>query len=118
MRLRKMRDALHQRLQAAIPGLELNGHPDKRLPNTLHLSFPGISGRALLQAANADVAASVGSACHSEHDVVSGVLAAMAFDAARARGAVRLSTGWSTSMDEVERAADALISAWRQLVRS
>ncbi len=117
-KLQKSRDALHRRLLAAIPTLELNGHPEERLPNTLHISFPGVSGRALLQAANADVAASVGSACHSEHDAVSGVLAAMAFNAARATGAVRLSTGWPTSMDEVERAAEALISAWKTLVRN
>lgn len=117
-RLRHTRDVLNHHLQAAIPGLKLNGHPDERLPNTLHLSFPGVSGRALLQAASADVAASVGSACHSEHDAVRGVLAAMGCDTARAAGAVRLSTGWPTTTEEIERAAHALISAWRRLVRS
>ena len=116
--LRRTRDALHQHLQAAIPALELNGHPVERLPNTLHLSFPGVSGRALLRAANADVAASVGSACHSEQEAVSGVLAAMAFDSERATGAVRMSTGWPTTMEDVVRAAEALISAWRQLVKT
>ena len=113
--LQSTRDALHRRLLAAIPTLQLNGHPDERLPNTLHLSFPGVSGRALLQAASTDVAASVGSACHSEHDAVSGVLAAMGCDPSRAAGAVRLSTGWPTTKDEIERAANALIAAWRQL---
>jgi cysteine desulfurase len=113
--LRRRRDRLHERLGAAIPGLQLNGHPQHRLPNTLHLSFPGVSGRALLQAAAEDVAASVGSACHSEHDEVSGVLAAMGIDAARAAGAVRLSVGRSTTDDEIGRAAEALIAAWRRL---
>jgi cysteine desulfurase len=113
--LRRRRDLLHERLGAAISGLQLNGHPQHRLPNTLHLSFPGVSGRALLQAAADDVAASVGSACHSEHDQVSGVLAAMGVDAARAAGAVRLSVGHSTTDDEIGRAADALIAAWRRL---
>jgi cysteine desulfurase len=110
-----LRDALHQRLQDAIPGLVLNGHPVKRLPNTLHLSFPGVSGRELLRLASADVEASVGSACHAENDAVSGVLAAMGLDASRAMGAVRLSTGWMTTRADVERAADALIAAWRNL---
>jgi cysteine desulfurase len=113
--LRRRRDRLHERLGAAIPGLQFNGHPQHRLPNTLHLSFPGVSGRALLQAAAADVAASVGSACHSEHDEVSGVLAAMGIDAARAAGAVRLSVGHSTTDDDIGRAAEALIAAWRRL---
>ena len=51
-----MRDRLHARLTAAIPGLLLNGHLDERLPNTLHVSFPGVSGRTLLADA-ADIVA-------------------------------------------------------------
>ncbi len=112
--LRALRDHLHQRLLAAVPALRLNGHPDERLPNTLHVSFPGVSGRAMLGEATDVVAASVGSACHSERDAVSGVLAAMGADAARAAGAVRLSVGRGTTLDEVERAADTLACAWRQ----
>jgi cysteine desulfurase len=113
--MREMRDHLHRRLAAAIPELKLNGHPEHRLPNTLHVSFPGVSGRALLGEAADAVAASVGSACHSEHDAVSGVLAAMGADAMRATGAVRLSVGRGTTLDEVERAAEALVCAWQQI---
>ena len=113
--LRRLRDDLHDLLGAAISGLALNGHPDARLPNTLHVSFPGVAGRALLQAAAATVAASVGSACHSEHDAVSGVLAAMSIDARRAAGAVRLSVGAMTTDDEIDRAAAGLIAAWHEL---
>lgn len=113
--MRELRDHLHRRLAAAIPELKLNGHPEHRLPNTLHVSFPGVSGRALLGEAADAVAASVGSACHSEHDAVSGVLAAMGADAARAAGAVRLSVGRGTTPDEVERAAEALVCAWQQI---
>lgn len=113
--LRALRDHLHQQLLAAVPTLRLNGHPEHRLPNTLHVSFPGVSGRALLDEAASVVAASVGSACHSEHDAVSGVLAAMGFDAQRAAGAVRLSLGRGTTRREAERAADALAGAWRQV---
>ena len=107
-KLRSLRDALHQRLSAAVPGLMLNGHPSERLPTTLNVSFPGISGRALLARVAAWVAASVGSACHSDADTVSGVLAAMGCDAHRAAGAVRLSVGWMTTPEEIEAAAAAL----------
>jgi len=113
--LRSLRDRLHDRLAAAVPGLALNGHPEHRLPNTLHVSFPGVSGRALLTEAAQAVAASVGSACHSEHDTVSGVLAAMGIDAARATGAVRLSVGRTTTPDAVDRAAEALVDGWQRL---
>ena len=114
--LAALRDDLQRRLADGVPGLILNGHPQQRLPNTLHVSFPGVSGRDLLAAANA-IAASVGSACHSDADAVSGVLAAMGCDAARARGAVRLSVGFPTSAHEIERAASSLVEAWRLMSR-
>lgn len=113
--LRDRRDRLHELLRAAIPGLLLNGHGEARLPNTLNVSLPGVSGQALLAAADA-VAASVGSACHAGEPAPSGVLAAMGLDPARAAGAVRLSTGWETTPDDVSRAARALIDAWQSLV--
>lgn len=113
--LAALRDDLHRRLGAAVPGLMLNGHPQHRLPNTLHVSFPGVAGRDLLAACADTVSASVGSACHSHGDAVSGVLAAMGCDAGRARGAVRLSLGRDTTAGEIETAATALAAAWRKL---
>ncbi|MFZ3018733.1 MAG: cysteine desulfurase family protein [Gallionella sp.] len=107
-KLRMLRDALHARLAAAVPGIVLNGHPTERLPNTLHVSFPGISGRDLLTRVAGEVAASLGSACHSDTDAVSGVLAAMGCEADRARGAVRFSVGRMTTPEEIEIAANAL----------
>jgi hypothetical protein len=64
----------------------------------------------------ADVAASVGSACHSESEAVSGVLAAMGIESRRAMGAVRLSVGLFTTDSEIRHAAQALVSAWRQMI--
>lgn len=112
--LKVRRDDLHRRLTAAVPGLVLNGHPVARLPNTLHLSFPGVAGRELLAHAP-EVAASVGSACHAEGDGVSGVLGAMGIAPERARGAVRLSIGEPTMADDIDAAADHLAAAWREL---
>lgn len=109
--LAALRDLLYRRLADAVPGLMLNGHPEHRLPNTLHVSFPDVSGRELLAAVADTVVASVGSACHAHGDAASRVLAAMGCDAARARGAVRLSVGRDTTMDEIESAAAALIDA-------
>ena len=74
-------------------------------------------GRRLLDHARYIVAASLGSACHSEHDAVSGVLAAMGLDAVRAFGAVRLSVGNMTLPGEVSVAANGLIEAWRTVAR-
>jgi cysteine desulfurase len=115
--LRGLRDSLHAMLAAGVPGLELNGHPEHRLPNTLNVSFPRARGRALLAAAEADVAASLGSACHAESEAVSGVLAAMGIGYERAAGAVRLSVGAYTTEEEVRHAARALVDAWRAVRR-
>lgn len=115
--LRRMREVLYDGLREAIPGLVLNGHRDERLPNTLNVSFPGVSGRALLARAEA-VAASLGSACHEGEDVVSGVLAAMGRTVAEARGAIRLSTGRFTTQAQARAACESLIVAWRTLAAS
>ncbi len=110
--LRGLRDKLHETLLAAIPGLVLNGPFEARLPNTLNISFPGVTGAALLQAAT-DVAASTGSACHASGHGASGVLGAMGISPERAAGAVRLSLGWDTTAAEIDRAAWALIEVWK-----
>jgi len=109
--LRILRDTLHERLLEAVPDLKLNGHSDMRLPNTLNVSFPNITGRKLLKQAANDVAASLGSACHEESDKASGVLGAMGLSQQRAQGAVRFSVGVSTSIPDIEWAASTLVSA-------
>jgi cysteine desulfurase len=116
--LRRMRDLLHRLLAEGIPGLDLNGHTEHRLPNTLNVSFAGIHGQDLLRVSEGDIAASVGSACHSGSETVSGVLGAMDMRVDRAIGAVRLSVGISTAEEEVRHAAQALIKGWKALARS
>jgi cysteine desulfurase len=111
-----LRDRLWERLQAGIPGIRLHGHPTERLPNTLNVGFPGVRGSAVLAAAP-EVAASTGSACHEGDEVPSRVLMAMGFEAKLAFEALRLSLGITTTQEEVEWAAGALVRAWRQLSR-
>jgi cysteine desulfurase len=108
--IRILRDRLHARLQEGVPGLMLNGHPERRLPNTLNVSFPGQDGEELLARTPA-IAASTGSACHAGRTEPSGVLTAMGIARERALGAVRLSLGHPTTADEVESAATALIQS-------
>jgi cysteine desulfurase len=111
-RLRSLRERLDEALAARVPGLALNGHPVHRLPNTLNVSFPGVTGDALLQR-TPEIAASTGSACHAGHTEPSPVLTAMGVPAGRARGAVRLSLGRDTTDEEVDRAAVLLAERWR-----
>jgi cysteine desulfurase len=109
-----LRDDLWQRLRAAIPGMRRNGHPGEVLPNTLNVSFPGVAGSAVLDAAP-EIAAVTGSACHEGDPAPSPVLTAMGLDAATSLGAVRLSLGRGTTPEQVTGAAVALIGAYRQL---
>ena len=106
-----MRDLLEARLAARLPGrVRLNGHRERRLPQTLNVSIDGVRGDELL-AAVPDVAASTGSACHAGEDAPSPVLLAMGLGPERALAAVRLSLGrWSTTED-VCAAADLLARA-------
>jgi cysteine desulfurase len=107
--LRRLRDRLWERLSAALEDrVVLNGHPEKRLPNTLNVNFVGHIGAELLQAVP-DIAASTGSACHEGSICLSPVLQAMGVPVELGRGAVRLSVGRCTTEEEIDRAAEALI---------
>jgi cysteine desulfurase len=114
-RQRQLRDELWRRLHAAIPGVHLNGHPTERLPNTLNVSFPGVSGTAVLAATPA-IAASTGSACHDRGEEPSSVLLAMGLDARLALGGVRLSIGRSTTSEYISTAVEALVRGYGTLV--
>ena len=110
-RVQALRDELWELLSAEVPGIRLNGHPTERLPNTLNVSFPGVSGSAVLGAAP-DVAASTGSACHEGTEDPPAVLLAMGLEASTALGAVRLSLGRGTTRQHVLDAARSLVRAW------
>jgi cysteine desulfurase len=104
LRVRQLRDQLEDGLFAAIPDLHLNGAVDRdlRLPNTLNLSFSGISGESLLL--NLDlkgVAASSGSACSSGTLGASHVISAMGVDPLIAQSSVRFSLGRQNTPEEV-----------------
>jgi cysteine desulfurase len=115
MRIRGLRDHLLARLRGQVPGLVLHGHPSERLPNTLFVSFPGIAGGRLLESVP-EIAASTGSACHAGSEAPSDALMAIGVSASEAIGPIRLSLGRASTVEEAERAADLLASAWRQLV--
>jgi cysteine desulfurase len=105
----------HTGLKKQIPGLKLNGHPSKRLPNTLNLSFPEVIGSTLLEKAKSDIAASTGSACHEGKHTASHVLKAMGVSDKDAFSAVRLSMGRTTTEAQIKRAVKAIVKAYRKL---
>jgi cysteine desulfurase len=114
---RMMRDRLHQGLLEALgpESVRLNGHPEKRLPNTLSLSFRGLEANTLLSEISDQVAASAGAACHADEVNISAVLEAMAVPLEWAMGTVRFSVGRGTTADEVDRAVEIVTEAVRDL---
>jgi cysteine desulfurase len=104
----RLRDLLWDRLQAAFGNrVVLNGHPTRRLPNTLNVSFAGRIGAEIL-AAMPDVAASTGSACHAGQVTLSPVLQAMHVAPEVGMGAIRFSLGRYTAQGEVDEVVSQL----------
>lgn len=116
-RMAGLRDRLYDNLQAGIPHpLKINGGQVERLPNTLSVVFPGVVAAEMLQRAD-ELCASTGSACHSS-TASSVTLSAMNVAPEEIAGTMRLSVGWTTSQDEVDRASELLIDAWEVLSQS
>lgn len=109
-----LRQRLWSRLREAAPAIAWTGEGAPLLPNTLHVRVPGADGRAILAAAP-EVAASTGSACHTDEEIPSGVLGAMGLSGRDARGALRLTLGRRTTEADIDRAATSLAAAIRSL---
>lgn len=110
-RLRGLRDRLWRGLSENLGDrLVLNGHPEKRLPNTLNVNFLGHVGAELLRGVP-EVAASTGSACHEGQVALSPVLKAMGVPPEVGKGAVRLSVGRFTTEEEIDHAVELLVQA-------
>lgn len=107
-RIAELRDRLWQRIQAEVPGTLLNGHPTRRLPNNLHLSFEGVDADQLVSELR-EVAVSTGSACSSAIPEPSHVLRALGLPEARVRSGVRIGVGRFNTADEIDAAAEAII---------
>ncbi len=114
VRQTQLRDYLFEQLESSIPDIKLNGHPEKRLPNTLNISFPGIEANTLL-AELSGIAASAGAACHSEHIDVSPVIEAMKIPIEYAMGTIRLSVGKYTNFQEIDEAVSMISSSLKKL---
>jgi cysteine desulfurase len=109
---RALRERLWNHLQKELEGVQLNGHPQRRLPGNLNVSFADADAAALLVALDG-VALSTGSACASGRSEPSHVLAALGVSPAMARGAIRFGIGRSNTQEEIDRVAEQLVIAVR-----
>jgi cysteine desulfurase len=103
-----LRDDLERRALVAKPGAFVFGREARRLANTSCIALPGVSSELQVMALDlAGVAVSAGSACSSGKVQPSHVLRAMGADAATAGSAIRVSLGWQSTAEDVERFLEA-----------
>jgi cysteine desulfurase len=117
---KNIRDRLHEGLKRELgkEAVHLNGHPERRLPNTVSLSFRGIKANSLLSNISRQLAASAGAACHAEGSEISAVLKAMDVPLEWAVGTVRFSVGRDTTIREIDRAIHIVAEAVRSSVNA
>jgi len=113
-RLQELRQRLLKGVQQHFDDVRVNGHPEQRLPGTLHISFKGVDANHLLHRVP-EVAASTGSACHSGGSHISGVLQAVGMAPEWAKGSIRLGIGRFTTEEEVDFAARKLGTTAREM---
>ena len=102
-KMKELRDYLSKKILKEIPCVTLNGHPEKRLPNNVHLTFLGVNGEDLLIKLDENgIAASTGSACSVQIQKASHVLQAMGFSHEQITGSLRLTVGISNTMEEMD----------------
>lgn len=107
--VRALRDRFENSLRDSLTGVEINGDPEHRLPNTSNLAFAGIeSEAALLLLDEEHICCSAGSACSSGSVHPSHVLKAMGFSNDRARGSLRFSFGRFNTPEQIDTACEVV----------
>ncbi|MEE9140114.1 MAG: IscS subfamily cysteine desulfurase [Alphaproteobacteria bacterium] len=108
-RMQALRDELEAGIRKLIREIELNGHPEHRLPNTLNLTLPGLRGESVVVALDQyGISASSGSACKSGSPEPTHVLMAMGKTAEQAHCAVRFSLSHDTTAQDIDDTIAAL----------
>lgn len=106
-----VRDHMIQRVLTEIPYSRLNGHPSKRLPNNVNVSFEFVEGESILIMLDMKgICASSGSACTSGSLDPSHVLLAIGLPHEKAHGSVRMTISEEITMEDADTAIDELKS--------
>ncbi|RKY51325.1 MAG: cysteine desulfurase NifS [Candidatus Neomarinimicrobiota bacterium] len=98
-----LRDKFINTIFDKIKDIQLNGHPTKRLPNNINISFKGIEGESIMLNLDMEgISASTGSACSSSSLKPSHVLLALGLSHELAHGSLRLSLGKHTKAEDID----------------
>lgn len=108
--LKSLRDRLEAGIAEHVSDFAINGHPDKRLPNTSSIGFSGRIAEKIM-AKMPNVAVSAGAACHGGGVTISSVLEAMQVPKEFAIGTLRFSVGRFTTESEIDLAVEEISKA-------
>jgi cysteine desulfurase len=113
-KIQGLRDRLWKKLTTDLDHVMLNGHPQRRLPGNLNLSFAFVEGEGLMMAIK-DVAVSSGSACTSASLEPSYVLRSMGLDEDLAHSSIRFGLGRFNTEEEVDYVGELVVGKVRRL---
>jgi cysteine desulfurase len=114
-RLAKLRDRLQDVILSSVDEAFLNGHPERRLPQNLNISFAYVEGESVLMGLNKETALTSGSACTSATLEPSYVIAAIGASAELAHSSIRFSLHRFTTDEEVEYVGQRTIEVVKRL---
>jgi cysteine desulfurase len=114
-RLARLRDKLQDAILSNVDEAFLNGHPERRLPHNLNVSFAYVEGESVLMGLNKETALSSGSACTSSTLEPSYVIGALGASAELAHSSIRFSLHRFTTEEEVDHVAQRTIEVVRRL---
>lgn len=118
-RLVALRDRLIDGIAGLVDGVHETVPRDRKVAGSAHVCIEGVESESLLYLLDeAEVCASAASACASGAMEPSHVLAAMGVPRERALGALRMSLGTTTTVDDVDRAVDVVADAVSRLRRA
>lgn len=118
-RYKKLSNRLIRGIKERIPDAKINGHPDKRLPHNVNVSFRGAKGECLLVGLDQmGIAVSTGSACSSGSSQLSHVLEAIGLSEEQGAGTIRMTIGRSTTVDDIDYVLGVLTDVVEKLRKS
>jgi cysteine desulfurase len=114
-RLSGLRDRLQDAILSRVDEAFLNGHPERRLPHNLNISFAYVEGESVLMGLNKEVALASGSACTSSTLEPSYVISALGVNAELAHSSIRFGLHRFSTQEEVDFVAARTVDVVQRL---
>lgn len=113
-RIKDLRDRMYHQLYDQLDGVQLNGHPERRLPHNLSVYIEGVESKSLIIGLK-DIAISTGSACTTANVEPSYVIKSLGYGENRAHQSIRIGLGRNNTIDESIYVIEKLVSYVKRL---